>query len=278
MVAFAPVDAPPVERPVVNLLGAARTPQGETVRWQEGTAYETGACSHLWLADVCAPGTVVEVRAGIGEDNPEGRVIQTAAVYGVAEYECMALPGLMDTFRDRALASLDAELPRLVEHELWTGALAQASTLPNRFLEDAGVVDDITPAGGAVSPALAVGLLESALADVYSGVGIIHLDRVGASYLPHVTRTGRLLETRSGNRVVPGVGYPGTGPGGAAAAAGATWLYITPMVTVRLGTPEAPDEPSIDRETNRAHVTARVPFEVSWDGCAAAFAVQMTTA
>lgn len=379
---LAPVPAPAPERPLVNLLAAARTPMGETVRWQEGTQYESQSCGRVLNADVCAPSRTDLVRAGVGPDDPEGRLVQTVAVYAVADYECRYLPGTIGDFRDRALATLDAELPRAVEHELWTGGIARLSDLPNRYLTDPANLTDLTPGSGPVAPTAALGLLEDALGDVYSGPAIVHVNRRALYYLPQLTRNGKIIETRAGNRVVPGVGYPGTGPAldpvanltatpaaagtladdtyeyavsatsatgetlaaeasatvagaagagsvdlawdavpdatgyriygrqagalvllgtnaagdetftdtGAAAAGADTppttdtsgapglndaWLYITPMVTVRLGTPEAPDEPSVDRDTNRAHITARVPYEVSWDGCVGAFGVQM---
>lgn len=275
MTTLAPVDAPAPERPLINLLGAARTPGGAG-RWQEGTSYDSENCARVWTADTCDPAEIAEVRAGVGADNPEGRRVEGVAVYALAEFDCMALPEVVNDYRDRALRALDAELPRAVEHELWTGAIAEASALPTRSL-DAAASDDLN-AAGAVSPARALGLLERALGDVYSGIGIIHCTRAALPYLPHLTRTGRVIETRVGNRVVPGVGYPGTGPAAAAAAAGEAWLYITPMVTVRIGEPEVPERVNIDPGTNRAHATARAPFEVTWDGCTDAFAVRMALA
>lgn len=385
MVRLAPVDAPTPERPLVNLLGAARTPT-DNVRWQEGTQYESQSCSRLALADTCEPATNAEVRAGVGPDDPTGRLVQAVAVYAVVDYDCIALPNLLDSYRDRVLAALDAELPRAVEHELWTGVIAQAAALPSRWLASSDTID-VNPAG-AVSPNRATGLLERALGDVYSGVGIIHIPRDVTPYLSHTTRNGRVIETRAGNRVVPGVGYPGVGVGigrpggvvatpnlaggtladdtyeyvvtatsatgetlpsaqasatvaatvpgtgsvdltwdavtdatgyriygrqagalvllgtnasgdetftdtGAAAAGpdtpptvntsgtaedGEAWAYVTPMVTVRVGSPEVLDNPTIDRDTNRAHVIARQPFEVSWDGCTPAFAVRVALA
>lgn len=271
MVTLAPVDAPAPERPLINLLGAANTPGGAG-RWQEGTEYEA-TCPHVWLADVCEPDTTAEVLAGVGPDDPEGRRVAGVAVYAVTDYDCIALPNLLDTYRDRVLAAADAELPRAVEHELWTGAIAVASALPQRFLASGDSLD-LTPVAGAVSPNRAVGMLERAVGMVYSGVALIHATRDVVPFVSHTSRTGRIIETRTGNRLVPGVGYTGTGPDGNEAAAGEVWLYATPMVTVRVGDTAINDRVDVDRDTNRAHIVARTPFEVTWDGCTPAFAVR----
>lgn len=279
---FAPLDAPPIDRPIVNLLAAARTPTGESVRWQEGSVYESQACAEVRTRDTCDPAVSQLVKVGVNEDDPEGRLVKTVAVYAETKYECMSFPGLVDTYRDRVVAAIDAELPRAVEHELWTGAIARGADLPNRYLVDPTRVA-VLNGGAAVKPSAALGLLEDALGDTYSGIGIVHCNRHAAVYLPTLTRNGRMIETRVGNRVVPGVGYPGLGPatvgdpGGITPAAGTEWVYITPMVTVRVGTPDIPDRVTVDRDTNRASIIARTPFEASWDGCSAAFAILMQT-
>lgn len=281
MTRYAPIDAPAVGRPVVNLLAAANTPQGETVRWEEGTEYESAACASVLLRDACDPSLTAVVRAGVDADDAEGRRVRAVAVYAEVMVDCIALPGALDDYRELARIGLDAELPRAVEHELWTGAMARQGAYDTRYLIDADRVT-VLNGGTAVKPAAALGLLEDALGDVYSPAGIIHCNRHAQVYLPNVTRNGRVLETRVGNRVVPGVGYPGLGPGsgedadGVAPGANEEWVYATPMVTVRVGTPEIPERPTIDRDTNRAQIRARVPFEVSWDGCGA-FAILMQT-
>lgn len=282
MTRFAPIDAPPVVRPLVNLLAAANTPQGESVRWQEGSVYESAACMEVRNRDTCDPTVQSLVKDGVDADDPEGRRVETVAVYAETIYECMVIPALLDTYRERVIAAADAELPRAVEHELWTGAIARGAALPNRYLIDPARVT-VLNGGVAVKPFAALGLLEDALGDVYSGAGIVHCNRHAVQYLPGVTRNGRIIETRVGNRVVPGVGYPGLGPAtvgdpdGAPPGASEEWVYITPMVTARVGTVEVLDRVSIDRDTNRAQIRARTPFEVSWDGCSAAFAILMQT-
>lgn len=276
-----PIDAPTLSPPVVNLLAAANTPDNAAVRWQEGSAYESRACTQVNLRDTCDPTQSAVVKAGVGADDPEGRRVESVAVYAETLYECMSLPASLDEFRDIVRDAMVAELPRAVEHELWTGAIARAADLPNRYLTDADRVQ-VLNGGTAVTPTAAIGLLEDALGDVYSGVGIIHAQRRAAAFLTNVTRNGRIIETRVGNRVVPGVGYPGTGPDTPpdpplTPGPAETWLYITPMVTVRVGQVELPDQPTVDRDVNRAQIRARQPFEVSWDGCASAFAVLMQT-
>lgn len=268
-----PVDAPVLARPLLNLLGAAYTPDGEGVRWQGGTTYESGSCGRVLLRDTGCFGESVVVRDGVGEDDPAGRLVNADAVLAEAIYECSVI-GARDEYLARAIATLDAELPRAVEHELWTGAMSTAAGLDNQALTDEDFVVDLTPGTGAVKPTAAVGLLEQALADAYTGVGILHTSRFAFPFLPGTSRTGRIVELKTGTRVVPGVGYPGTGPGGVAPDDGEAWLYITPMVTVRVG-PVQDADVLIDRDVNRAVARARQPFETSWDGCSAAFAIRM---
>jgi hypothetical protein len=283
---YAPVPPPPVDRPLVNLLAAARTPQGENLRWEEGIAYESLACGSVLLRDPCSSTLDgVFVRGDFddaeGSEASEDRLVRARSVYAEAGYTCSAL-GWRETYRDRALAALDSELVRAVERELWAGPIGQTYTVPNRALT--ADATDLTPGTGAVSPELALGLLEEALAGVYSGVGIIHVPRIATSVLNlgggSLTRTARIIETLAGNRVVPGIGYPNTGPGDDAADEGTAWLYVTPMVTVRLGSPELPSESDLDasflhRGVNRLEIRPRALFTVDWDGCDSAFAVQL---
>lgn len=302
MVTYAPVPAPPAERALINLLAAARTPQGETVsdnpgvavRWQEGIAYESLACGAVLLRDPCDAATAVTFVRGdydsaTGLEADEDRSVQAASVYAEAAYTCSSL-GWRDTYEERALASIDAELPRAVEYELWTGAVAVAEAYPtNRWLTHTGVtgghqVTDLSP-GAAVTATQALGILEQALGQAYSGTGIIHTSRLGLNVLNGgnvLHRNGRIIETLAGNRVVAGVGYPGLGPGNAAPASNETWIYVTPMVTVHLGAVELPpvealDQAFVQRGVNRIEIRPRVLFTVDWDGCAAAYALRLKT-
>lgn len=296
MTRFAPVEAPAAERPRINLLAAARTPSGETfdgvaVRWQEGVEYVTRASGMVALADPCNP-EVTEIRAGCATGEVDGtptaaelgRTVQTAAAYAVAEYECSIVGADLDDYVARAMETLNAELPRAVEHELWFGTNAIANDHPtNRYLAATGSFATALSAS-ATSPVVALGMLEQALAAVYSGTGIIHTDRLAFTALHEVgmfQRTGNIVETLAGNRVVPGVGYGTASPAGVAAAAGSAWVYITPMVTVRLGEPELPTVDQvrtamIDRGVNKMSVRARAPFTVDWDSCSPAYGIRVT--
>jgi len=82
---------------------------------------------------------------------------------------------------------------------------------------------------------VALGQLESNLASCYGGQGVIHIP-----YFALPTFTSRMLvlpespngplRTLAGNLVVPGVGYTGSSPAGAAPAAGTSWIYATGAV------------------------------------------------
>lgn len=265
------VAPPPAERPLLHLLAAART--GEAVRG-DGIAYESESQGQVRTHDVCSPSVLSTVK-------PEAanRRVSAQAVYAEAMYGCTAL-AFREGYADRAQATLDAELPRAVENEFWTGTIAKAASLPNPYLARAGVAVDLNPAG-AVPPTLAVALLEQAVANAYSGPAYLHTAVVGFPFLhQHVQVQGRTARTLRGSYVVPGVGYPGTSPTGAAATAGETWMYATGAVTVRVGPTELPDDGALGqafvaKAVNTIDIRPRAAFTVDYDGPLVAVRVRL---
>ncbi len=270
-----------LQPPERSLLTAARpAPAG---RWENGLTFPSAVCGAVRLWADCTDETVDLIdRAPIQLPDYDPFVIQSW-------YTCST--GTSDTreqTRQIATDLLETLTPYAVEHELWTGSMARAGELPNRSFvaTDDDVADrdlvratDLTPAASAstgVSPLYAVGALEHALGS-YPGRGFIHAALDGAAFLATQTALdGKLLRTKLGSVLVPGAGYPGTGPDGDAAPDGTTWVYGTGPVTVRLGTPEVPDDGmSIDRDTNTLEVRAERIAAATWDGCAL-FAILMT--
>ncbi len=100
--------------------------------------------------------------------------------------------------------------------------------------------EDITPASGAVSPKVGVGLLEGHAASRYTGSPTLHLPRSVASVLigeSHLEFSGSALRTKLGSKVAAGGGYDvdNSGPTGAPAAVGERWLYASGEVLVHRG-------------------------------------------
>ena len=146
----------------------------------------------------------------------------------------------------RASRLLDVATPSAIESELWTGALSQAKGYPNNYLTNTtsttypslNFVDLST--GTPPSITRGIQLLEDFNANTGAGgQAMIHLQPECAPSLLNARRVGNLLMSELDNIIVPGSGYPGTGPAGVAPGTGFAYIYITDLINVRL------DEPTI---------------------------------
>jgi hypothetical protein len=144
-------------------------------------------------------------------------------------------------------------------------------------LWDAAV--DITPAGGAVVPAVGVALLEGFMADNYAGTPTLHLPRTIASLLVGVERlvfSGDTLNTKLGSKVAAGAGYdyPNLGPDGTPAAAGERWLYASGEVYINRG--EVVLREGFDQSNNDVIVLVERPYMAALDCLTVAIRVSLT--
>lgn len=139
-------------------------------------------------------------------------------------------------FKGRALRLLDAAQHQAIEREFWTGAFAQAKGYPNPYLAQSSATD-LTP-GTVPTVARAAQILQDALQQCgFGGQGMIHCQAQAAPNLLNARRVGNLLLDVFDNIVVPGVGYPGTGPVGnanQAPPAGQTWLFASDLAMARV--------------------------------------------
>ncbi len=136
-------------------------------------------------------------------------------------------------FKGRALRLLENATPQQIEKEWWTGTLAQAASLPNRYLADSNVID-LTD-GGTPSVARGQQILQDALAQCgFGGQGMLHVQPQTTPSLLRVRSNGAQMFDQFGNLIVPGVGYPGTGPGGASPDAGTAWIFASDLVSIRV--------------------------------------------
>jgi hypothetical protein len=271
------VEAPPLAPPALSLVRAASTPADATGgRWaSSGITYTPEAQAEAGIDDACAPagGTYTHVAPVTVEWIP----------YSVTAYdECSALSAGARDYAGRARRAVENATPKAVELEFWGGAFATAASLPNRYLAKAAgaggpTVLNPTP-GTAVSFKRAVRLLEQHIADTGFGTpGMIHC-RPEAIDDQAVTlvREGNLLRTLLGTIVVPGAGYPGTGPAGDTnddPPAGKTWIYATGLVQYRQTDVEIPGWTAntmlrdvIDRADNTVTVYGWRTALASWDG------------
>lgn len=145
--------------------------------------------------------------------------------------------------RDRAARAgriLESNLSRIIEFEFWTGTVAQAAGFPNDYLLKTPTALNASASTGYLK---ALAELEQALADGENGpLGVIHAQpRVvslwaAANMLVQVPGTAR-LQTRLGNVVIAGQGYPGTGPSDGStrtSASTTSWAFATDVVRVAL--------------------------------------------
>lgn len=142
-----------------------------------------------------------------------------------------------------------------------------------------GAATDVTPAAGAVKPAVGVAMLEGYAASVYAGAPTLHLPITVASLLAGVdgiVAEGDSLRTKVGSKVAAGAGYdyPNAGPTGAAPAVGELWLYATGEVLVQRG--EMVLREAIAHEENDVYVLAERPYIASVDCFTAAIRVTVT--
>jgi len=87
----------------------------------------------------------------------------------------------------------------------------------------------------AVSMLEGLGIIQSYLSNTgFGGQGMIHLVPEAAPNLLNSRRVGTFLLDQFDNIIVPGVGYPGTGPSTEEPATGTSWIYGTDLVATRL--------------------------------------------
>lgn len=177
-----------------------------------------------------------------------GAFTNPAAKTGVRPDTCSFEPVTAFTGADCSAFGLSYEEAReaALDHLRMGEQIVLERFFMQRGLAKFAMGNDLTPAEGALSICMGVGVLETWLAENYGGVGVIHAP-VGTGTLfsggriVDFPRDGdACLETLAGNKVVLGGGYsanlgPYTAPltPGAVAPAGEAWLYITPAMRIR---------------------------------------------
>jgi hypothetical protein len=253
--------------PLRGLLTVALVLDGEDVpRWLNGVALDPYPCG----CAIVMPGIACV-------DDPaelEGEEVTASDPDAVPRFDpfLVYLPdscstfglGPYDEFVSKLRTAFDAVQGSAIEGEFWTGA--QVPTNPH--LDD-GLSTDAGPPAGIVE---GIAQLEQAIGQSCRA-GVIHMPvaaAVVASAYGLVESNGTALRTVAmGTPVVAGTGYTGTGPGGDAPPTGASWIYATGPVRVRLGTIDVPDgiAQAMARSINRVVVRAQRPAVVEWDRC-----------
>lgn len=248
MAGFRQIIEGPNFTPLPNFLwDAAQHPPttGDNAHWQQGVTWieRCGGAGTTYEECLAVTGTGGTPAAGASLADNVDQLNRGATPFTVyAEFDCA--PVGQDYAQDKAAEALSRMEGYQTSRAFWTGAAGGATTVwphlaANTTLDDPQGIRLQTAASplvtGGDDAAVALGQIESSLAQCYGGQGVIHIPY---SALP--TFTSRMLimpdsptgplRTLAGNLVVPGVGYTGSSPAGAAPAAGTAWIYATGAV------------------------------------------------
>ena len=280
------VPAPPLVAPSFGLVQTVQVIEPDDDRWLNGIVAQAAPCLP---SDVAAGGRLLTLECDDDQPKPgaDDRVTndpyQPFAVTFTDECSTFGL-GAGD-YAQRARSGLLAYESHLIEREWWAGE----KVTTNAHLDAATTP---TLAGGAaVAKLVALRALVDAAAD--AGVrGVIHATpETVTSWSENglVIRdpaNPRRLTTLTGQTVVAGSGYLGTGPNGVAPGAGEAWAYVTDelqvyrqpagAITVLGGDPRnngamshflprnSPDDTGY---TNRVITLAERFAAINWNGC-----------
>jgi len=291
--------------------------RGETVKSNEISQVTTGATSTVtfnWTAVSGATGYRVYVTNGAAGSQaiyvndtaspyimtaypPAGNVAgapPAANTAVVSVSKTFEKPVWIDGFRFAVYGAFTCKGPGFdmseAEGKAKAAFLANESTgveralMKQRFIANGtswGAPTDLTPAGGAVTAAQGLALLEGDASCKYAGVPIIHAPRAIASLLAGtqgaIHAEGERLVSELGSLISAGAGYacPNQGPAGTAPAAGELWMYGTGAVAVtrsELLTPPG----DIDRLQNDVFILVERAYVAAVDCYASAVRVKVT--
>lgn len=241
-----------------------------------------------WESDCVARGfsTVLSCDVPPFQKDPDGGLVHCSATpfTVTGSYKCSTGGRSAADPLKIAKNRLKNNKERDVEYIFWTGNSSVGPISPSlqggNETCDSGPID-ITPVSGPLNPVAAIAALESNIAEcVPGGVGVIHVNFGVLSYLTNnylaVERNGKFY-TPTGQLIVAGAGYPGSGPGNVPASPGQTWVFATGPVAVYNGdefyTPSTFDQ-AVDRIINNVTFFAEQTYAVIWECCS--FAVRMS--
>lgn len=260
------VPAPPATPPVYGLVTSARLPNEADDRWIRGFGYEPEACGTSSTAAICTTDNDKSVEASDAE-------LLDYVPYVVWAGDMCTTIAQRDR-RGRAQRLLLACESKTIARELWKGEVAQAESLPNKYLASS----DTEVVGGsstevALRDALA-GMEEYLAACSCGGRSMIHVTTITATLLAGaqlVRREGDLLYTILNTIVVPDAGYDGSSPDGEVDGTGATaWMYGTGLVDVRRSSIDVlgvDNNSGINRANNDWTVIAERAAAATFDPC-----------
>lgn len=263
------IAAPPITPFPTGLLRSAAITGHDDIHFGSALEWPPENCTNATVLDPCSAAllpTATNRPAKIRFDAFAVHTYDVCSAFGwqTAEYEARAR---------RAIAARES---KAVEAEWWTGTLF--STNPH-LAKAAGAngPNATTLAGGAAqSLRISLAFLVQELADRNGGAGMIHCRPFLAQMwyglqLLRVDGAGKLW-TVTGNQVVPGAGYPGTGPAAEVVTTTSEWAFATDEVAVHRSSDVAvfgagANAESIYKDTNTVLNRAERLYALTFNGC-----------
>lgn len=263
-------EGPQLTPPRVSLLSSAELVPMEGDRWIKGFDLILEGCEGTNVYAVCPPEDADPKEFAAAGSNEE---YNPYVLY--ATDKCSTYPA-QRAFYDRAQRKLLTGESTALEEQLWTGEVGGVAIATNPNL--AGEAETITTAVTDIQDAFAV--LEQAIGEASATRGMIHLRPQALVKLIEakvVRREGNVWLSPLDNIVVPGRGYPGTGPAGQ--AVGATeWMYGHPGIVqirrgpvIRLGEDDLSSQ--VDRYVNDRLVLVERVVHVALDNSCVVYAI-----
>jgi hypothetical protein len=202
------------------------------------------------------------------------------------EIDCSPV-GWWDAAEANVREALRRSEAHVVEEAFWTGtvhgdaniALPHLAADTAIFLGESQPTNMVTlqtaasvPVTGTVDVVEGLGILERELSDCYSAQGLIYVTLDVFEELVNellVFQRNGLWYTAKGNKVVPGGGFTGTSPAGAAAPTGTAWMYATGALMGYRSAPKqvADRTSSLDRSDNTLALIIERTYLLGWDCC-----------
>lgn len=251
-----------------GLLTAAKVLDAVDEHELNGVVWQPMSCAQAHTTFVCPPS---------GPPPAAKTFTNSGRAYGpaVTVYYGRTCPPIGESFDDAvAYAKAGLAIGEQFALEKWVW--------DNLFVPD-GVDQTIVP-GTAMSIQEGLGVLESALAQSYGGVGIIHIPMIASAPVGsdgHLLINGAYITTWAGNLVSFGAGYSNTAPtSGAAAPAHNAWIYATGPVILRREKPTTlptMDNSAINVTINDRNILAERTWTVQVECVIEAVLVDLTT-
>ena len=237
------VDAPPVVPLPYGIFSVAEPRLTTDDHWKLGVQWQSQACADTFTTT----GPCIDPREGI--DTEDACFVSQYDPFTVYAYNTDAVIGhTLDEHLANTIQRLIASEQRTAENNLWS--LLQANAVSTANLTS-------------YSPGVVLGYLEQVLAENYGGQGVIHMNRLTATFLwEYLQVQGGKLVTKIGTPVVAGAGYDGL-----VSPLDKFTMFASGPVVLYRGDVDT-RENAVDKANNKVSIIAQRDYVLGWD-CAA---------